>query len=126
MKIRTTTSNKPWSSEQARQILAEQRRSGKSVAGFAKERGLVPERLYWWIRKPQRDGTRAGKELRSPERGMSFVEVSPAPASEPSGGATAQDRIEVVLTSGRRIVVPSGFAAADMQRLVAVLEGTAC
>lgn len=37
-------------------VLEEQRRSGKSVARFAKARGLVPERLYWWQRKLTRGG----------------------------------------------------------------------
>jgi hypothetical protein len=49
-----------------RHPLEEQRRSGKSVAGFAKERGLVAERLYWWQRKLTREPRKAAATGRRP------------------------------------------------------------
>jgi transposase-like protein len=119
-------SSKRWSREEAQRILSEQRRSGKSVAAFAKERGLVPERLYWWQGRPKREAARSGRKRQSLGRAMKFAEVSPAPAIRPSGGEDAEGRLEVVLTSGRRILVPRGFLADDMQRLMAVLEAATC
>jgi hypothetical protein len=43
------------------------------------------------------------------------------------GGKEGEHReaIEVVLVDGRRVRVPAGFAAADLERVLAVLEGRA-
>ncbi len=40
-----------WTAEQAEQVLAAQGGSGLSLAQFAKQHGLTPERLYNWKRK---------------------------------------------------------------------------
>jgi len=40
--------SKRWSREQASAILAEWKSSGQSIAAFARERGVVAQRLHWW------------------------------------------------------------------------------
>jgi len=37
-----------WSREQAAAILEEWRSSGQSIAAFAREHGVVAQRLHWW------------------------------------------------------------------------------
>ena len=37
-----------WSRDQAVAILEEWRSSGQSIAAFARERGVVAQRLHWW------------------------------------------------------------------------------
>lgn len=37
-----------WSEVEARGVLEAWRRSGLSLEGFAKQRGLVSQRLRWW------------------------------------------------------------------------------
>jgi len=50
-----------WTPEEAAQILAEWKSSGRSLAAFARERGLTVQRLYWWR-------ARIGGELRGRRR----------------------------------------------------------
>jgi hypothetical protein len=41
-------------------------------------------------------------------------------------GAVADNRIEIVLTGGHRVHVPTGFDGATLAQIVAVLEGRSC
>ena len=41
-------SQQRWSESEAEEILALLEQSGQSVAAFAREQGLTPQRLYWW------------------------------------------------------------------------------
>src|SRR5580704_15277020 len=40
-----------WTEVEARGVLEAWRKSGLSIEAFARSRGLVPQRLYWWKRK---------------------------------------------------------------------------
>lgn len=40
-----------WSADEARQILDERATSGETLHAFAKGRGLVPQRLWWWQKR---------------------------------------------------------------------------
>ena len=40
-----------WTEDDARRALEAWRRSGDSLAAFARRHGLTPERLYWWRRR---------------------------------------------------------------------------
>lgn len=40
--------SKRWSREQAAAVLEEWKSSGLSLAAFARERGVVAQRLHWW------------------------------------------------------------------------------
>lgn len=40
-----------WTESDARRVLAEWGRSGKSLEAFARSRGLVPQRLAWWRKR---------------------------------------------------------------------------
>ena len=123
-----TKESKPWTETEARRVLNEQAASGEKVWTFATKRGLVPERLYRWQRKlgPAASKPRKSKGASRKQR-MRFAEVShPAEDRRVETARMEKERLEVVLTGGRRISVPSGFCGEDMRRLVAVLEGVAC
>jgi hypothetical protein len=45
-----------WSEHEARGILVAWRKSGLSIERFAKERGLVPQRVRWWKNKLEGTG----------------------------------------------------------------------
>lgn len=47
----TDKRNAHWIEEDAREVLDEWRRSGDSLAGFARKKGLIPERLSWWKKR---------------------------------------------------------------------------
>ena len=40
-----------WTEADARGVLAEWKRSGKTLEAFARSRGLVPQRLAWWRKR---------------------------------------------------------------------------
>jgi hypothetical protein len=40
-----------WTEVEARAVLAAQKKSGLSVDAFARDNGLLPQRLYWWRKK---------------------------------------------------------------------------
>jgi len=129
MSKRKTKGTKAWTEREARRMLAEQRSSGLTIGAFAKKRGLVAERLYWWRRKleaPRRIKAGASRRSNGKAGAMPFVEVTGAVATEAAKTIDREPRFEVVLAHGRRVWVPGGFAADDMRRLVAVLEDAPC
>jgi hypothetical protein len=75
---------------------------------FARERGLVVQRLSRWVARLGRSSN--GRVL--------FHRVELVGALRGTSAA-----IEVVLVDGRRVVVPEGFAAEDLERVLWVLEG---
>lgn len=81
-------------------------RSGLSVHAFARQRGIDPQRLYWWRRRLAESDSRPGAAL-------TFVEV------KSDAGAA---RIEVVLRSGRVLRLAEPFDADAVRRLIEVLE----
>lgn len=51
-----------WTEADARRVLAEWEHSGDSLEGFARSRGLVPQRLAWWRKRllaPRREASAA-------------------------------------------------------------------
>ena len=98
------------SDERRRQILAEQRASGLSVAAFARERGLSAWTIYDWRRRL--------REQPGQEDKAELVQVNIAPS------APRTTTIAVELEAGLRVHVPAGFDAAELRRLLGVL--TSC
>ena len=78
------------------------RKSGLTSKAFAAREGLNPNTLLWWSSRLQTQPT--------------FVEVTAEPL--PLAGT----ELEVVLSNGRTIRVPSSFDGAHLERLVAALE----
>ena len=67
-----------WSGEQAEQVLAAQGQSGLTIAQFAKQHGLTPERLYNWkkkLRPELRTGSPSGDAQGEPEKTASVQDV---------------------------------------------------
>jgi transposase-like protein len=48
MRTRLPDRDDTWTPEQARLVLDEWRRSGESIAAFARRHDVSPARLYWW------------------------------------------------------------------------------
>ncbi|SOE01929.1 transposase [Caenispirillum bisanense] len=90
----------------------------------ARRYGIASSQLFGW-RKAYREGRlRAGQEP-----GVSFLEARVVPdqpgAAEydaPPGGGP-QGRMEIVVRTGRRVIVGADVDAAALARVVAVLEG---
>ena len=85
------------------------KRSGLTAEQFAGREGLCVSTLYWWSSALQRKSV-----------------ASVPPVVEVVGlavdSADASRSFELVLPNGVRVIVPAGFAAGDLRRLLAVLE----
>ena len=97
-----------------RGLLAEQRESGNSIAGFCRDRGLPVWQFYEWK-----------KRLRQAET-ASFVAVelvaSQTAAAVITPAAVQSAPIEIRLRSGRRLLVGPDCETDHLRRLLAVLE----
>lgn len=56
--IQLPASNHEWTEDDARIVLEEWRRSGTTLAAFARQRGVSAPRLYWWRRRLSSSETR--------------------------------------------------------------------
>jgi hypothetical protein len=93
-------------------LLVELEAAGGSVSGFARERGLAPWKLYE-ARQGRRGST---KRKRKNSRRGDLVPVRVVDR------ATAAARpLELVLSSGHRLVIPTEFDETSLRRLMGIL-----
>ena len=88
--------------------VARWKKSGLSCEAFADREGVRPATLAWWR-----------SELRRRAKGKSadgFVEIAPVVAAE------GHDRVEVSLSNGRIVRVPTAFDDAHLLRVLALAE----
>ena len=104
-----------WSEHEARGVLSAWRKSGQTLEGFAKERGLVPQRLRWWRNKLEGKSTAL-------VRSESSLALLPVHVTEPSAPKRGEP-VAVYLRSGHIVKVGRGFDEEAFARVVAVLEG---
>ena len=99
-----------WREADARVVVGAWRRSGESLSQFAGRYGLRGERISRWVSRIEK----------AERMGPSFHQVRLVEAQDRwhEGG----ERIEVVLTDGRTVRVPHGFAAEELQKVLRVLE----
>jgi hypothetical protein len=99
-----------WSEVEARGVLEAWRRSGLPLERYARQRGLVPQRLYWWKRKL------ADKKE---SRALAALALLPVRVtSEPRRG----EPVTVLLRTGHMLKVSHGFDEDAFARVVALLE----
>ena len=121
-------------------LIDEWRRSGLSLPAFCRLHGLSRGTMQNWVYKPSlkraveeaRRGARATPDDPGQEDGLSPLEPTPAfvpvhvtEVLSPSS-PTHRTGVEVVLGSGRRVVLEAGFDSETLRRVVAVLEGRPC
>ena len=103
-----------WSEVETRGVLEAWRRSGLTVERFAKQRGLVPQRLRWWKVK-----------FAAVDKAIA---VSATPALMPVRVSAEAPRsrgepVTVLLRTGHMLKVSHGFDETAFARVVALLEG---
>jgi hypothetical protein len=104
-----------WSEHEARGVLRAWRSSGLSLERFAKDRGLVSQRIRWWRNKLE------GKTAEPAKAGtLALLPVQVTQAVQPKRG----EPVAVYLRSGHIVKVGRGFDEEAFARVVAVLEGT--
>jgi hypothetical protein len=102
-----------WTEVEARGVLEALKRSGLGVEKFARSRGLVPQRLYWWKKKL---GIRAGAVT---SRAPALV---PVRVTEARAEARRGEPVTVLLRSGHMLKVGRDFDESAFARVVELLE----
>jgi hypothetical protein len=97
-----------WTEIEARGVIGAWRKSGLSTLEFARERGIVPQRIYWWRKKLAADDAKVTGELK-----LLPVHVVDAKRGEP---------VTVLLRCGHMLKVGRGFDEEAFARVVALLE----
>ena len=98
-----------WTEVEARGILEALTRSGLGVEKFARTRGLVPQRLYWWKKKL---GIKASR----------VPALVPVHVTETRTEARRGEPVTVLLRSGHMLKVGRDFDENAFARVVALLE----
>jgi transposase-like protein len=96
-----------WREAEARAAVMALEESGEPVTRFAARYGIAPHRLYGWRRRLKATA------------GIGFVEVD---REEVAHGRHAE-LVEIVLTTGDVVRVPSTFAEVALGRVIAALRG---
>jgi transposase len=98
--------------------------SGLTAKEFATELGVSPHSLSWWKWRLNSTPRETAKARRTEPRSKpkpTTATVSPLTFVEMTS-AVRGESIEVVLTTGVRIRLPSDFEASSLERLLGVLE----
>ncbi len=97
-------------------MLEAARRSGVTLAQYARREGLEAKRLWNWRARLSKPSTARGRE-KTPQRSGTEGLYELVPMGQPSGSG-----LEVTLRGGRKITVPVKLDASVLRRLVEVLE----
>ena len=88
-----------------RELIAEQKESGKSIRAFCQERGQKEHLFYFWRQR-----------LAPPEKAVRFALV------ETNGGLPVRETIEILLNSGEKLRIAPGADAATLRMVLGVLR----
>lgn len=100
----TFSTSRRWTEDEARAVLAAQDMSGLSIAAFAAQQEIDPQRLYQWRR-------RLGSTKKTPT--PAFIEVRPS---------AKREVIEITLRCGRVVRVAETIDPSTLRRLVDAIE----
>jgi hypothetical protein len=107
-----------------RRLMSEQQRSGLSIRGFCRSRGIVEGSFYCWRRELEARDVQKASAAR-PSAAASAA--SPAFAAVTVAGLESlSSTLELALPSGICVRVPVGFDQRTLRELLAVLESPAC
>jgi hypothetical protein len=100
-----------WTETEARGVLTALAKSGQPIERFARERGIVPQRIYWWKKRLQAKATAEAANA------MSLLPVRIVDDAPKRG-----EPVTVLLRSGHMVKVGRGFDEEAFARAVAILE----
>jgi len=116
---RRSTRRDPWTQDEALEALSAARRSGMSLAAFARRHGLSAPQLYWWH---TRIHTHPGVERGRP---LAFMPMVAVQASAAASSAPVAGGLELAV-GGAVIRLQPGFCEQTLARAVSVLRGQPC
>lgn len=103
------------------EVFQAQAAEGLSAADLAGLLSVTPTNIYYWRRR-LRDLDAGEKSARAAEGPSGLVRVEVARAAVRAAGDERRVALEVRLADSRTIVVPAGFDADVLRKLVSVLE----
>jgi transposase len=117
----TTGSRRRWSAEEKQRIVAESFEGSRRVSATARRYGLSTSQLFTWRRQAGSwASTRTATTFTPAFIASEAHEIACTPASVSTAGAMG--RMEIVLASGRKVVVGPDFDAAALARILDVLD----
>jgi transposase len=115
LEVVNTGRRRRWSLDEKLRIVAESFQGHRQVSATARRHDISPSLLYSW-RKTFREDRRRDEVV-------SFAPAMIVPDAELSSDEAVGDgRMEIVTTTGRRIIVGADVDARALARVVAVLE----
>jgi transposase-like protein len=108
--------------QRRRELIAEQARSGQSLALFCREHGIAVWQIHAWRKRLRVLDTVTDGTSKPVAGSNGFVEVQVMSTEPPLSEATSGKAIEIRLCRGRSVLVEPGFDVLHLQRLVAALE----
>ena len=116
----TVERRRRWSWADKQQIVNGTLMSGASISAVARRYGLHPSQVFAW-RKTVREGEIA-EATGCGSFDFAFAPVVVSGPRLPPSGAVDGGRMEIVLVSGRRIVVDASVDSAALDRVINILE----
>ena len=120
VEVITVERRRRWSWTDKQQIVDETLVPGASISAVARRYGLHPSQVFAW-RKAAREGDIV-EPAGSGALDCVFAPVVVSGSRLPPSDGAGCGRMEIVLVSGRRIVVDAGVDAAALDRVINVLE----
>lgn len=115
-----------------RRLIAQQRRSGRTVTAFCEARGVSESLFYYW--RGQLEGAGGEKSEKSEHRGRKRKRAKTGAVLAPvvivdgpeEGAGERATLIEIVLNRGTTVRVPAGSTREHLTLVLSVLEETRC
>jgi transposase len=117
----TVERRRRWSWSDKQQIVDETLMPGASISAVARRYGLHPSQVFAW-RKVVREGNIAEAGAGSLDCVFAPVVLTGGSRVSPPTGTIGGGRMEIVLISGRRIVVDASVDGTALHRILDVLE----
>jgi transposase len=117
LEVIETGARRRWSLEEKLRIVAESEQGSRQVSATARRYGLSTSQLFTWRRL-----ARAGRLCADHAVTFAQAVIACEPASSAAPPAMARNRIEVVLTSGLRVIVAEDVDAGVLARIIGALE----
>ena len=114
LEVIETGARRRWRLEEKLRIVAESEQSPRQVSATARRYGLSTSQLFTWRRLVRKGQLCAEQPVTFAQAVIDCEPSVPLPA--------ARSRIEIVLASGLRVIVPDDVDAGALGRIIGVLE----
>jgi len=115
LEVIQTGARRRWTLAEKQRIVAESNDAPRAVSATARRHGMSPSHLFWWRRLAREGRLQADDGTTEFARAVIACEA----ATEP---VTAPGRIEIVLSSGVRVIVDRHVEVGALMRVISAVE----